>query len=1361
MRFPNTPPRERAAHPPAALRHRTHVCGRILGTALAAACVLLAPASDSRAAIDSPTLRTSTSQAITPASAPAPLANGRWFQTQRMLGSHNGNTFDWLGRSIAIDGNTALVGAPTSKTPTSGVYRKGGVYVLNLNGSTWEEAQFLSGSQQTTGSSVDNFGYTVALDGNTAAIAAATLNVGAYTAGRVYIYERINETWIETAILTPSGGTGEYDSFGQSLALQGDTLVVGAPEDGPPPRPTYFAGAAYVFTRSGGSWSQQARLAPADTAPHQHFGRSVALDGDTVLIGAPGSSEDPKPGTVYEFTRSGSTWSETRAIHENSALASDFFGVSVDLEGDTAIVGASGIAPGGAFVRGAAIALQRTPGGWNQMQTLLSSDGVASDEFGLFVDLHGDYALISAPMASRSLNNQGLAYLFKRESGEWSETNRLVSSVPKSKETFGMGLALSDDYAMVGGPYGTGSSKAAAIHVYRNTQQAALSFTPSPLSIGAAPVGYLSDPVAATLVNSGLSAATVSSIDVPLAEFILDTATCGPLPFTLPADSSCEIRFRFAPAAIQPYTTTIALHSDALNSPLTLTLNAEGIAPTAVLGGLDPSAVAATLVEGQSTSASMTMHNSGTAPLIWSVFDSPADESLTVHMNHSTSSVPLPNNTIACSSTTSTKENRYLRTFTAADFGASGAFHVNQVQFALETATVPFDLQVRLHLLNGVMKYSNMHLIGETVVHVDPSQPGMINVPVDADFPASATLVVELVAPDLSTVNGKFFPGSNKGGESSPSWFSAPACNYPEPVKFSSMPGLPAPVVHLILSASGHGLDCPTPTWFNFTPNNGTVPQGGSSPLSAAIDGSSLSVGNHTSRICLSTNAVNKPIVNIPLSATVLANAPVLSVTPAQVNFGNLEVGLDSAPATLTLNSVGALPVTVTALSTPTSPFLRVGGSCPAVPFSLPTGASCDLAYIHSPRTAGSATQILSITDSEGTHEITLSGLGEQIPRSIAVLGGNAQETAVGTPFAQPLRVQVRDALGHPMAGVAVAYAAPGSGASANLSAPVALTDGNGSVAVSAIANATTGSYGVTAGTSGGLVATFNLVNRPTSADVLVSIHATHEHVRRGGLVDYWITARNAGPDHAQSVQLSMTLAAALDASATHWICLDSTAGCTASGTGALTDVVALASGQSISWLVSAPVAMNATEDDITTSVQAQFSADSMPANNSASALTQIVLFRDGFEAYATGAAVGDAPSAAFDASSTARVQWGTAATDGVQGLASGIWAGTKGAAAQFRIERLTHRSAQWLRVIQYAPQTSTMPTPWQRADSARELLLSTVKASESTPPATWLLIDGVDGHPQWNLSIPVTQAACTLQEEAATIVTQNHPESD
>ena len=362
---------------------------------------------------------------------------------------------------------------------------------------------------------IDNF-FLVAVDGDTMVVGAggedgsitSTLgspNNDAIDAGAAYVYTRsMAGTWTQAAYLKASNAEAS-DSFGWSVALSGDTIVVGAPNEagsitstlGSPNNAAVGAGAAYVFTRSAaGTWTQAAYLKASNAEAGDFFG-SVAISGDTIVVGAAteagsitstvGSPNNPNneavgAGAAYVFTRSvAGTWTQAAYLKASNAEAGDQFGVSVAVDDDTIIVGALyesgsvtstlGSENNAEFGAGAAYVYTRSVAGtWTQAAYLKASNAEANDLFGYpNVAISGDTIVVGSFGESGSVtstvglpNNEapsaGAAYVYERSmAGTWTQAAYLKASNANAGDQFGSSVALSSDTIVVGAPYEDGS----------------------------------------------------------------------------------------------------------------------------------------------------------------------------------------------------------------------------------------------------------------------------------------------------------------------------------------------------------------------------------------------------------------------------------------------------------------------------------------------------------------------------------------------------------------------------------------------------------------------------------------------------------------------------------------------------------------------------------------------------------------------------------------------------------------------------------------------------------------------------------------------------------------------------------------
>lgn len=350
---------------------------------------------------------------------------------QAYLKSHNSNFMDRFGTALALHGDTLVVGAPSEDSSATGVDGNGldnnspgsgAAYVFVRVDGAWSQQAYLKPSN--TGDD-DRFGSAVALWGDTLVVGArredsSAVGVGgdqtddgAENSGAVYVFERVGDTWAQTAYLKASN-TGAGDGFGGALALHHDTLAVGAPtEDGGATGidanqlddSASNAGAVYVFTRDGGAWSQQTYVKPQFIGAHDGFGRALALNDTTLVVGMPGddafSAQNPAgsafgdSGAACVFARDGATWSQ-QAFLKSSLVEDDAaFGTAVSLGGPLLVVG-SPYASNPTAHGGLAQVFRKQGELWNYVHTLYPSTRGAGDRFGIAVALSPFAALVGA-----------------------------------------------------------------------------------------------------------------------------------------------------------------------------------------------------------------------------------------------------------------------------------------------------------------------------------------------------------------------------------------------------------------------------------------------------------------------------------------------------------------------------------------------------------------------------------------------------------------------------------------------------------------------------------------------------------------------------------------------------------------------------------------------------------------------------------------------------------------------------------------------------------------------------------------------------------------------------------------------------
>src|SRR5262245_13597692 len=303
----------------------------------------------------------------------------------------DGEAFDLFSSALAIDGDTLVVGAWNDTIGAN--WGQGSVYVFARSGVSWTQQQKLIAND---GESFDNFGIAVTLSSDTLVVGAIGDKIGAnQSQGSAYVFTRSGGIWTQQQkLIADDGGAG--DCFGIAVALSSETLAVGAYVDNI--GANVSQGSAYVFTRSGGIWTQQQKLIADDGAADDYFGESVALDGDMLVVGARNDDIDANTdqGSAYVFTRSGGIWTQQQKLVANDGAADDWFGWAFALDGDMLVVGARNDDIGANTDQGSAYVFTRSDLTCTQHQRPVANDGAADDNFGAAVALDGDMLVVGA-----------------------------------------------------------------------------------------------------------------------------------------------------------------------------------------------------------------------------------------------------------------------------------------------------------------------------------------------------------------------------------------------------------------------------------------------------------------------------------------------------------------------------------------------------------------------------------------------------------------------------------------------------------------------------------------------------------------------------------------------------------------------------------------------------------------------------------------------------------------------------------------------------------------------------------------------------------------------------------------------------
>jgi hypothetical protein len=289
----------------------------------------------------------------------------------------------------------------------------------------------------------DGFGVSVAIDGNTAVVGAYQNDSNGGDCGAAYVYEFSGSQWVQKQKLIPSDGSAG-DKFGKSVAIQGDTIVVGSYDDN--------EGSAYVFSNSGGVWTQQQKIVAPDAATGDKFGCSVSIDNNTIVVGAYG--DDGYAGSASVFVLAGSSWVFQQKLTALNAESMDIFGCSVAIDSNIIIIGASNDDYSGISDAGSAYIYQRQDATWLEQNILRASDGGPYHHFGYSVAIDDNWAVIGAYEGNSDIvSGAGAAYVFAKINTDWVERQKLFdANAPCSGDDFGWAVAIKNDTILVGCP---------------------------------------------------------------------------------------------------------------------------------------------------------------------------------------------------------------------------------------------------------------------------------------------------------------------------------------------------------------------------------------------------------------------------------------------------------------------------------------------------------------------------------------------------------------------------------------------------------------------------------------------------------------------------------------------------------------------------------------------------------------------------------------------------------------------------------------------------------------------------------------------------------------------------------------------
>ncbi len=321
--------------------------------------------------------------------------HGTSWEQEAKLTAKDGVEEDRFGHSVAIYGDYAIMGAGGNDSG------KGAAYIFKRHGTSWKQQTKLIAKD---GAKEDYFGSCVAISDDYAVVGAPWDDDKDKDTGSVYFFMREGDSWSEAAKFTPHGHPIDHCNFGGSIDISGDYVIVGSVYE------NWASGAAYIFHYDGNSWDEEAKFTAKDNARQDRFGSAVSMDGDYAIVGAIEKDKRDGAGSAYIFKREGAAWTEQAKISASDGSAWDFFGISVYISGDYAIIGSTGDDDKGQD-SGSIYTFVRSGTSWKEVSKHTPNDSGAEDYFGHSVSASGDYAIVGAWMADANGLDSGAVYI--------------------------------------------------------------------------------------------------------------------------------------------------------------------------------------------------------------------------------------------------------------------------------------------------------------------------------------------------------------------------------------------------------------------------------------------------------------------------------------------------------------------------------------------------------------------------------------------------------------------------------------------------------------------------------------------------------------------------------------------------------------------------------------------------------------------------------------------------------------------------------------------------------------------------------------------------------------------------------------
>jgi hypothetical protein len=453
---------------------------------------------------------------------------------EQKITADDGADGDHFGMTVSTSGDYALVGSPNDNDRGEST---GSAYIFVKDGDEWIQQAKLTADDAAAG---DYFGNSLFIRGDYAIIGAfGDANEGAWT-GSAYVFVRNGEHWSQQAKLTADDASAG-DGFSQeAVSIDGNYAIVGACTE------NNIAGSAYIFVRDGENWTQQTKLTADNPIAGDYFGYKVSINGDYAVVSVTQDGDGRSHrGFANVYIRDGVNWTHQATLAADDGANGDIFGRSVSLDRDYVVVGAP-LDQDGGNESGSAYIFMREGENWSQQAKLTADDADAGDRFGFGVSISGQYVVIGSYLDDDNGNNSGSAYLFGRDGEDWTQIEKLTPGDAAEGDIFGHRVSINGNNLITGScnddDNGENSGSAYIYQLFEEEPEPDIAIAPEALDFGAVLVDQIGEQ-AITISNHGDADLRIDDIIVEGAYFSVDFEN----EIVVEPDAEVELVVTFAP----------------------------------------------------------------------------------------------------------------------------------------------------------------------------------------------------------------------------------------------------------------------------------------------------------------------------------------------------------------------------------------------------------------------------------------------------------------------------------------------------------------------------------------------------------------------------------------------------------------------------------------------------------------------------------------------------------------------------------------------------------------------------------------------------------------------------------------------